>query len=118
MIHLGKMWLPTTVFDLGATSVRLLGVHVTEPMRNVIDWRAELATLGGYARPRRDRSSIAGDFNATRWNPQYADLLQSGLNDTVETTGAVCRSRGQSGACFRIPSCGSTTRSETPDWPP
>src|SRR4029077_20298295 len=27
MVHLGDMWLPTARLDLGATSVRLLGVH-------------------------------------------------------------------------------------------
>jgi endonuclease/exonuclease/phosphatase (EEP) superfamily protein YafD len=87
MIHLGDMWLPTAVIDVDDVPLRVLGVHVTDPTRSVHDWREELSVLRDYARSVSGPLVMAGDFNASRWNPQFHDLLDVGLRDATETTG-------------------------------
>ena len=50
----------------------------TDPTLGVDEWRAELAASTRSRSTRRGRSCVAGDFNARRWNPQYAGLLGGG----------------------------------------
>ena len=72
---------------MGDTSVDVLAVHVGDPRLGVDKWRAELAAVDAFAHHSPRPTVVAGDFNGTRWNPQYADLLGDGVVDAVEDAG-------------------------------
>jgi endonuclease/exonuclease/phosphatase (EEP) superfamily protein YafD len=78
---------PSAVIEVGTATIEVMAIHVSDPTLDEGEWRAELATVGRFARDVSGPLVIAGDFNATRWNPQYADLFDDGLRDAVETSG-------------------------------
>ena len=70
------------------TSVDVLAVHVSDRHLGVDEWHTELAAVDAFAHRSVSRPTVlAGDFNGTRWNPQYADLLGDGVVDAVEQRG-------------------------------
>ena len=78
---------PRAVVAVGDTSVDVVAVHVSDPRLGVDEWRAELAAVDAFAHRSPRPTVLAGDFNGTRWNPQYADLLGDGVVDAVEERG-------------------------------
>ena len=86
-INIGAMSLPSATIEVNGALLRVLGVHVANPIRAIEAWRADLRNLRDFARGARGPLLMAGDFNANRWNPQFADLLEAGLHDGVEATG-------------------------------
>ena len=58
-----------------------------------------LADLGRYARSVAEPLAVVGDFNATQWNPPFADLLDTPLEDAHLATGK--------GLSFSWPNSGS-----------
>jgi endonuclease/exonuclease/phosphatase (EEP) superfamily protein YafD len=79
---------PSATIDLaGDTTIEVLAVHVTSPTNNVDNWGRELDAINDLLAASTRPLVVAGDFNATRWNPQYTALLGQGVRDAVEARG-------------------------------
>ena len=50
-------------------------------------WNSELEALKQQATRPPGPVALVGDFNSTRWNPPFGDLLGSGLHDAHEAVG-------------------------------
>jgi endonuclease/exonuclease/phosphatase family metal-dependent hydrolase len=89
--HVNRLLLndaPTVTFSVGGRPLRLVAVHIDGAQHGAADWRNELRALRPIARDSSgDAFVVAGDFNATRWNPPFHDLLRSGLTDAHEARG-------------------------------
>jgi endonuclease/exonuclease/phosphatase (EEP) superfamily protein YafD len=72
---------------IGGRPLELFAVHVDNAIRGRDRWSGELAELGAVATSLDTPVALVGDFNATRWNPPFGDLLGSGLRDGHEATG-------------------------------
>jgi endonuclease/exonuclease/phosphatase (EEP) superfamily protein YafD len=63
-------------------SLRVYAVHVVAPVDGGRQqWSRQLHEIAGIVNTRPARSVVAGDFNATRWNASFRDLLDTGLTD-------------------------------------
>ena len=49
--------------------------------------RGELSALKTQATSAPGATAVVGDFNSTRWNPPFGDLLAAGLHDAHESVG-------------------------------
>ena len=79
--------MPSATVAVGDRRLLLVAVHVDNAIRDRDDWTSELATLKRQATGASDPVAIVGDFNATRWNPPFGDLLAAGLHDAHESVG-------------------------------
>lgn len=86
-VPVGAQAFPAASVAVGPARLRLIGVHVQDPLRGRDEWSSELrdlrTTVGHEPRP----LVLAGDFNANRWNPGFGDLLGAGLHDASESSG-------------------------------
>jgi endonuclease/exonuclease/phosphatase (EEP) superfamily protein YafD len=87
LVSVANSAFPEVVIDVGSTPVKVLAMHVTDPTIDVDEWRAELASIDRSLTDASGALIVAGDFNATRWNPQYAALVDGGVRDAVESRG-------------------------------
>jgi endonuclease/exonuclease/phosphatase (EEP) superfamily protein YafD len=87
LVDFANQTFPQVVIEIGSTPVTVLALHVADPTLDVDEWRDELASIDGYLTDTSGPLVVAGDFNATRWNPQYAALLDGGVRDAVESRG-------------------------------
>jgi len=62
-------------------------VHVENAIRSRAGWNGELAELKERAASATGPVAMIGDFNSTRWNPPFGELLDSGLHDAHESVG-------------------------------
>jgi endonuclease/exonuclease/phosphatase (EEP) superfamily protein YafD len=67
--------------------LELLAVHVDNAIRGRDLWSDEVKELGDVATSLDRPVALVGDFNSTRWNPPFGDLLGRGLHDAHEATG-------------------------------
>jgi endonuclease/exonuclease/phosphatase (EEP) superfamily protein YafD len=79
--------LPTGLVHVGNRSLRVIGVHIDSALHNRVKWAEELDKLRQVVRALRGPLVVSGDFNATRWNPPFGELLATGLADAHEATG-------------------------------
>lgn len=87
---------------LGSTGLSLTAVHVDSARVDGDEWEAELTQLARVAESTPGPLMLAGDFNATRWNPQFGALLDAGLADAHEARGKGLSFSWPAGA-FRVP---------------
>ena len=80
---------PHLRLTIGATTLDLLAVHTHSPyaQNRVSIWEHDLASLGRIADELPARSVMVGDFNASRWHPPFASLLDHGFTDAHLLTG-------------------------------
>jgi len=83
----GPTDMPSATIVVGERRLLLLGVHVENAIRSREDWTNELETLKDEATAATGPVAVVGDFNSTRWNPPFGDLLAAGLHDAHEATG-------------------------------
>ncbi len=79
--------LPAATVSRAGRSLRIVAVHIDGPLHGRTQWQAELARLQPVARAQSGPLAIVGDFNATRWNPPFRDLLDAHLTDAHEARG-------------------------------
>jgi endonuclease/exonuclease/phosphatase (EEP) superfamily protein YafD len=83
----GRTDMPSATVVVGDRRLVLLGVHVENAIRDREDWAQELQTLKSKATAATGPVAVVGDFNSTRWNPPFGDLLAAGLHDAHEAVG-------------------------------
>jgi endonuclease/exonuclease/phosphatase (EEP) superfamily protein YafD len=79
--------MPSATVDVDGRPLFLVAVHVDNAIRDRESWKTQLATLGQEAKAATGAAALVGDFNATRWNPPFGDLLGQGLHDAHEAVG-------------------------------
>jgi endonuclease/exonuclease/phosphatase (EEP) superfamily protein YafD len=77
---------PAAVVSVAGRRIEIAAVHVDGAEHAPETWSAELDRLAQTARAAQGPLVIAGDFNATRWNPPFARLLEI-LTDAHEARG-------------------------------
>ncbi len=80
-------YLPSVQLDVGGRSLQIVAVHIDGALHGATQWADELAGIRPIARGAHGPLVIAGDFNATRWNPPFRDLLGDHLSDAHEAKG-------------------------------
>jgi endonuclease/exonuclease/phosphatase (EEP) superfamily protein YafD len=78
---------PTVTIWIDNRPIQIVAVHIDGAQHQVWKWTGELAALQPIVRSAFRPLVVAGDFNATRWNPPFADLLHAGLTDAHENRG-------------------------------
>lgn len=86
-LRVGVQTFPTVAVMVGTTPLRLIAVHVEDPLGNRDEWATELKRLRAIIRAESGPLVVVGDFNSTRWNPDFGALLRTGLHDASETGG-------------------------------
>lgn len=95
--------LPAATVTRGGRTLRIIAVHIDGPLHGRTQWQAELADLESVARAQSGPLAIVGDFNATRWNPPFRDLLDAHLTDAHESRGqGLSRSWPVRGSAFAV----------------
>jgi endonuclease/exonuclease/phosphatase (EEP) superfamily protein YafD len=79
--------MPSATVDVDGRKLLLVAVHVDNAIRDRDDWTSELQTLQQQATSAAGAVALVGDFNSTRWNPPFGDLLDAGLHDAHEAVG-------------------------------
>jgi endonuclease/exonuclease/phosphatase (EEP) superfamily protein YafD len=79
--------MPIATVDVGGRHLLLVAVHVENAIRNREEWMSELEALKRQATSATGPVALVGDFNSTRWNPPFGDLLAAGLHDAHEAVG-------------------------------
>ena len=87
LIHDVLNELPAATVTRGGRSLRIIAVHIDGPLHGRTQWQAELSDLTAVTRAQSGPLAIIGDFNATRWNPPFRDLLAAHLTDAHESRG-------------------------------
>jgi endonuclease/exonuclease/phosphatase (EEP) superfamily protein YafD len=87
--QIGGFYATTVEVDVAGRHLRVVGVHTQSPRSGDRPrWTRDLAALRALARQHLDEPLVlAGDFNATRWNPPFGDFLSLGLTDAHEDRG-------------------------------
>jgi endonuclease/exonuclease/phosphatase (EEP) superfamily protein YafD len=78
---------PTVTVWVDGRPIQIVAVHIDGAQHQMWKFTGELAALQPIARSAFRPLVITGDFNATRWNPPFADLLHIGLTDAHEDRG-------------------------------
>ena len=86
-VSVGVQAFPTAAVEMESARLRLVAAHVEDPVADPHEWSTELDDLLAIARSESGPSVIAGDFNSTRWNPEFGALLGRGLHDADESRG-------------------------------
>lgn len=87
----GPVAIPIATIDVRGVPLAVIGVHPPAPIdpSGAQKWKGTLQRVEALARRRpTDAAIFAGDFNATRWHAPFHDLLEAGLSDAHERTGA------------------------------
>ncbi|MEO7371365.1 MAG: endonuclease/exonuclease/phosphatase family protein [Ilumatobacteraceae bacterium] len=84
---IGQQDWPMVTITVGDSTVDLLAVHAENALRNVDEWNRELAQIRELSSESHDPIIVAGDFNSTRWSPEFGRLLGSGMVDASESAG-------------------------------
>jgi endonuclease/exonuclease/phosphatase (EEP) superfamily protein YafD len=79
--------MPSATVDVDGRPLFLVAVHVDNAIRDRAEWTSQLHELGQQAAAASGAAALVGDFNATRWNPPFGDLLGDGLHDAHESVG-------------------------------
>jgi endonuclease/exonuclease/phosphatase (EEP) superfamily protein YafD len=79
--------MPSASVDVDSRPLFLVAVHVDNAIRDRAGWTSQLDQLGRQAAAAPGAAALVGDFNATRWNPPFGDLLGDGLHDAHESVG-------------------------------
>jgi endonuclease/exonuclease/phosphatase (EEP) superfamily protein YafD len=103
--------MPTATVDVHGRPLFIVAVHVENAIRSRDNWKNEIAALAERARSVDGAVALVGDFNATRWNPPFGDLLGSGVHDAHEATGQGLSRSWPEVAFVPFGSCDSTTPS-------
>ncbi len=69
--------------------VRVVAIHTRPPVtiEYLPVWREDLAAIRLFAANLTAPTVLAGDFNAARWHPDYAGIVNLGLRDAHEQLG-------------------------------
>jgi endonuclease/exonuclease/phosphatase (EEP) superfamily protein YafD len=78
---------PAVTVRIDGRPLEIVAVHIDGAQHESWKWRGQLAALRPVIRSATGPLVISGDFNATRWNPPFADLLDLGLTDAHEDRG-------------------------------
>ncbi len=75
---------------LAPTPFRLLVVHTSQPVKHASTWVEDLEVVRRVAASSVDAGAtlVVGDFNATRDHGQFRTVLEHGLRDAAEQSGA------------------------------
>jgi endonuclease/exonuclease/phosphatase (EEP) superfamily protein YafD len=75
--------------EVGGQRVRIYNVHTVAPVfgPSVGLRNHQLDRLGELVRRESGPTVVAGDFNANRWNPSFARLLDAGVRDAHDERG-------------------------------
>jgi endonuclease/exonuclease/phosphatase (EEP) superfamily protein YafD len=84
---IGDQDFPLVTIDVGDSTIDLFAVHVESPLHDVDEWNRELVRIRELSSGDQHPVIIAGDFNSTRWSPEFGHLLSSGLVDASEAAG-------------------------------
>jgi endonuclease/exonuclease/phosphatase (EEP) superfamily protein YafD len=79
--------MPSATVDANGGQLRLVAVHVENAIRDRDEWTNQLQALKQQATSATGPVALVGDFNSTRWNPPFGDLLAAGLHDAHEAVG-------------------------------
>ncbi len=75
--------------ELAGNDVLVASVHPVSPFPGDTErWSAELGQLANWLGAQHGPAIVAGDLNATYDHRQFRDLLETGLHDAVEQSGA------------------------------
>jgi endonuclease/exonuclease/phosphatase (EEP) superfamily protein YafD len=87
-VRMGPRAVPVATVRASGRALEIVGIHAAAPTtRGRLDeWEAELDALDRHARAAREPAVLAGDFNATRWHPAFAQLLDE-TTDVHEAAG-------------------------------
>lgn len=109
VVTVGPLIITHAVITCGSRHVGVLAVHPTAMVDpgGYPEWKAQLDALLGYIRTVDGPFVIAGDFNSTRFRPEFQRLLHAGLIDAHDTLG-----RGLS-ASFRLAATGALAAAGT-----
>ena len=77
---------PAATVDVGGRPIEIGAIHIDGAEHTPAIWSAELDRLREIARATSGPLVVAGDFNATRWNPPFARLFGN-LTDAHEARG-------------------------------
>ena len=83
----GRTFMPWATVVVGDRRLLILAVHVENAIRSRADWNGELQELKERAATATGPVAMVGDFNSTRWNPPFGELLDGGLHDAHESVG-------------------------------
>lgn len=86
-LFLGHETLHAATVTVGGRPLELVSIHINSAVHSREEWVTETNELGDYARSVVTPLALVGDFNATRWNPPFADLLDNGMSDAHESRG-------------------------------
>jgi endonuclease/exonuclease/phosphatase (EEP) superfamily protein YafD len=78
---------PAVTVTIDGRPIEIVAVHIDGAQHTGWKWRGQLAALKPVVRSATGPLVIAGDFNATRWNPPFANLFHLGLTDAHEDRG-------------------------------
>jgi endonuclease/exonuclease/phosphatase (EEP) superfamily protein YafD len=76
------------VVDLPSGPTTVIAVHTMQPLTNLDDLRAQVASLRDVVESTDGPVILAGDFNATRAHQPFRSLLEAGLADAHLATGS------------------------------
>ncbi len=83
----GRTGMPWATVVVDDRRLLVIAVHVENAIRSRNGWNSELAELKAQAAAAAGPVAMVGDFNSTRWNPPFGELLDSGLHDAHEAAG-------------------------------
>jgi endonuclease/exonuclease/phosphatase (EEP) superfamily protein YafD len=88
-IYLQGWPMSTADVSTDAGPLRVVNVHAVAPLapKRIELWKGQLADLGREELPAGGHLVLAGDFNATRNNPAFAQILGSELRDAFVQAG-------------------------------
>jgi endonuclease/exonuclease/phosphatase (EEP) superfamily protein YafD len=109
VVTVGPLIVTHAVITCGSMPVGVIAVHPTAVVDpgGYDEWKAQLDALREYVRTIDGPYLIAGDFNSTRFRPEFQRLLDLGLSDAHDTLG-----RGLS-ASFRLAATGALAAAGT-----
>jgi endonuclease/exonuclease/phosphatase (EEP) superfamily protein YafD len=109
VVPVGPLIITHAVITCGSRPVGVIAVHPTAVVDpgGYDEWKAQLEALLEYIRTVDGPFVIAGDFNSTRFRPEFQRLLDLGLIDAHDTLG-----RGLS-ASFRLAATGALAAAGT-----
>jgi endonuclease/exonuclease/phosphatase (EEP) superfamily protein YafD len=83
----GRGGMPMATVDVGGGAITVAAVHVRNATSSRSLWYGDFAEITNQVAAVSGPIALVGDFNATRWNPPFGRLLDSGFHDAHEAVG-------------------------------
>lgn len=80
----------STVIDVRRPGgqIRIVGIHVPNPISNVAAWRSDLRDVASVGRNADRPTLLIGDLNSSYWHPPFRRLLDAGFVDAHVAIGS------------------------------